>query len=490
MRYLLFVIRNVVAVQLLVCFLVFGKSFGNEVLEDSGIYNDYLSAEIETSMLNPTEFRCVVVGDSQTTTPDPKRIRTQFHRWDVPFAGEQLSAGASSAGYLVNNISINNLQYTVVNPNTGWNDGGSEDFFAPSAAQWTCSGDVQSPGARFGRYRIGFGDWNVDAPYSTPWGVGVDLVAKIAVRTGLGSVAAVMTRGERGDLSDIPGQQVHLLDQFDGIQIIEQFIPASIDPQAVRVGVGLFLPSGYVEQAGQTLQVLGVSFVVAEHETGTTNGFMAAYQGRGGWNVQDHLNRTSNLSRRALIQMSDASHVMVMLGHNAEPEGISVFESRIIELVAQWELAFTAENRERPTFVFVSPWPLEGASIGPYLVEVNEILARVAKQNPQDKFVSYFNFFDGTPPNLYDPVRYTLDAGQVHPDDIQTAVHLAEDLFEMLFESCVVDMNRDHALNFLDLSAFLQAFQEGNLLADFAEDGNLNFLDVSLFISTFAKGCQ
>lgn len=384
-------------------------------------------------VLESNRFRCILVGDSQTTTPDPLRIRTQFHRWDVPYVGQQIVVGSASSGYLVNNISITNLAYGTVNLNTGWNDGGSEDFFAPSASQWICSGDVQSSGSRIGRYQIGFGTSNVNAPYTDDWAIGVDLIARIAVRTGPLSVPAVMTRGERGNFVDAAGQQIHLLDSTDGIQIIEQAIPASIDPFADRVGVGLYLPAGFVEQAGQRLQVLGVTITVAQAGGGTPNGFMMGYQGRGGWNVLDHLTRTSNLSRRALVRMSDATHVMIMLGHNREPEGSSIFAARLDALVAQWEASFAAEGYARPTFVFVAPWPLDGASATAYLSQVNTDMETKADASPRDVFVSYYDFFGGDSPEVFDPVRYTLDGADVHPGDIPTAVNLADDLFGLLF---------------------------------------------------------
>jgi hypothetical protein len=366
-------------------------------------YQDVLESTELSQVLDPNHFRCIVVGDSQTTTPDPLRIRTQFHRWNAPFIGEQIVVGSSSSGYVVNNISITNLQYHLVDLNTGWNDGGTEDFFAPSASEWMCTADIQSPGSRIGRYRIGFGEWNVNAPFSSSWGVGVDLVARIAVRTGPGTVPALMTRAERGNQIDVSGQQVHLLDQSHGIQIVEQAIPASIDPFATRVGVGLYLPSGFVELPGQSLQILGVTITKASQSGGTPSGFMAAYQGRGGWNILDHLTRTSNLSRRALIRMTDATHVLIMLGHNKEPEGSSIYASRIQALVNEWEIAFANEGYERPTFVFVTPWPLEGAVIEEYLAQVNADLEAIADSNLKDVFVSYYDFFGGISPELQDP---------------------------------------------------------------------------------------
>lgn len=384
-------------------------------------------------ILNPNNFRCILVGDSQTTTPDPERIRTQTHRWDVPFVGQEIVIGASSSGYTVNNFGITNLAYHLVDLNSGWNDGGSEDFFAPSASEWVCVDDVQSPGSRFGRYRINFGSGNINAPYSQPWGVGVDLVARIAVRTGPGTVPAVETRAERGGTVDSSGRITHQLDTIDGIQILEQPIPASIDLFAEIAGVGLYLPSGSIEQTGQTLQVLGVIITRAGMPNQTPNGFMMSYQGRGGWNIQDHLTRTSNLSRRALVRMTDATHVMIMLGHNREPEGSKIFAQRLAELVSAWEASFVLEGYQRPTFVFVVPWPLEGKLASEYLSQVNTDMRSRARLNHRDVFVSFYDYFSGISPEIANPGRYTLDGGHVHPGDIDTAVNLSDDLFHLLF---------------------------------------------------------
>jgi len=54
---------------------------------------------------------------------------------------------------------------------------------------------------------------------------------------------------------------------------------------------------------------------------------------------------------------------------------------------------------------------------------------------------------------------------------------------------CLADINGDGALNFFDVSAFLNAFAAGDLLADFTGDGALNFFDVSAFLGAFAAGC-
>lgn len=55
---------------------------------------------------------------------------------------------------------------------------------------------------------------------------------------------------------------------------------------------------------------------------------------------------------------------------------------------------------------------------------------------------------------------------------------------------CIADLTGDHQLNFLDVSAFLQAYGNQDLKADFETDGVLNFLDVSAFLLAFGEGCQ
>ncbi len=54
---------------------------------------------------------------------------------------------------------------------------------------------------------------------------------------------------------------------------------------------------------------------------------------------------------------------------------------------------------------------------------------------------------------------------------------------------CLADLNNDIALNFFDVSAFLQAFSKTSLLADFTNDGLLNFFDISAFLQAFSAGC-
>lgn len=55
--------------------------------------------------------------------------------------------------------------------------------------------------------------------------------------------------------------------------------------------------------------------------------------------------------------------------------------------------------------------------------------------------------------------------------------------------TCPADLTGDGVLNFFDVSAFLAAFSNGDLVADFTGDGTLNFFDVSEFLAAYSAGC-
>lgn len=55
--------------------------------------------------------------------------------------------------------------------------------------------------------------------------------------------------------------------------------------------------------------------------------------------------------------------------------------------------------------------------------------------------------------------------------------------------ACAGDFNGDGALDFFDVSAFLNAFNSGDLAADYTNDGTLDFFDVSAFLNAFSAGC-
>jgi len=56
-------------------------------------------------------------------------------------------------------------------------------------------------------------------------------------------------------------------------------------------------------------------------------------------------------------------------------------------------------------------------------------------------------------------------------------------------DACIADITGDGELNFFDVSAFLTAFNAGDLSVDFTGDGSLDFFDVSAFLSAFSAGC-
>jgi len=85
-----------------------------------------------------------------------------------------------------------------------------------------------------------------------------------------------------------------------------------------------------------------------------------------------------------------------------------------------------------------------------------------------------------------DPIYIVFGQGTGIPN-IETAVTWIED--NLIASPCLADLTGDQSLNFLDVSAFLEAFGQQNAAADFTNDGQFNFLDVSSFLSAFASGC-
>lgn len=55
--------------------------------------------------------------------------------------------------------------------------------------------------------------------------------------------------------------------------------------------------------------------------------------------------------------------------------------------------------------------------------------------------------------------------------------------------TCAADLTGDGELDFFDVSAFLNAFNAGDLSVDITGDGTLDFFDVSAFLSVFNAGC-
>lgn len=386
--------------------------------------------------LSVDNFRCIVVGDSQTTGNSAERVRTQTHRWDAPIIGELVCVGASSTGFVVNNSTagIVGLSYQNIDMDDGWGDGGPSDFFALFGAQWTCGSDIHAPGARIGRYRLRFTGSNIDAPWDQAWGIGQPVVARIAVRTSPMSVDAVETRADRGGLVSFASRTVHPLNKQWGVQIIEQFIPTDFSPNGDDVGVSIYLPAESIEKPGQRLQVLGVLIERVGPKGQRLPGTVLTYQGRGGWSINDHIQKLSGASRAALAKMTQANTILFALGHNPEGGDLSSIETNARLLVAKWESAFVIAGLNRPRFVYLSPWMIDSGFIQVYLQRVESVYTQLASEHRNDMMVSYQEIFDSLRPDVFDPVRYQLDVFGTHPGNIPTAVNLAQDLYEMLFE--------------------------------------------------------
>ncbi|MBL4810429.1 MAG: FG-GAP repeat protein [Phycisphaerales bacterium] len=54
---------------------------------------------------------------------------------------------------------------------------------------------------------------------------------------------------------------------------------------------------------------------------------------------------------------------------------------------------------------------------------------------------------------------------------------------------CPADLNGDGVLDFFDVSAFLTAYGNQDLIADFTGDGAWDFFDISAFLTAFGAGC-
>lgn len=54
---------------------------------------------------------------------------------------------------------------------------------------------------------------------------------------------------------------------------------------------------------------------------------------------------------------------------------------------------------------------------------------------------------------------------------------------------CLADMNADGALNFFDVSTWINAFNSRDLNADFTGDGEFDFFDASGFLNSYIAGC-
>lgn len=385
-------------------------------------------------LLDPRDYRVVVVGDSQLTTPTSSRPNIQLARVPIPFCGALLTVGNLAAGdaVFVSDGGLDNLLFNFVDPFVGWDDPGPRDFFNTKGARWICLGDIDGPGVPIARYGLEFGSTNTQAPWSSDWAVGRDLVARIAVRTSPRAVPAIQARAYRGGSTDPFANRTHELPDQYGITIIEHPIPASLDPSAESMRVQIHFPAGYTEQSNDRLEILGVAIMLAPDAEGRrAPGVVWAAQGRAGWSIDDHLDDISQQSREALIELVGADHLLFMLGHNQDPGGIADYFANASQLVGLWEAAFEGAGRVRRSTTLISPWAT-GTAPSPYYEMIDDLLRVIAVSGRERQVFSFLDLYGGLSPEAIDPARYVIDHSG-HPDDIATAWAMAQDMVCGLF---------------------------------------------------------
>jgi len=55
--------------------------------------------------------------------------------------------------------------------------------------------------------------------------------------------------------------------------------------------------------------------------------------------------------------------------------------------------------------------------------------------------------------------------------------------------NCLPDLNNDGALDFFDISLFLNLFSSNDPIVDWNNDGQWDFFDISGFLTSFTAGC-
>jgi len=85
------------------------------------------------------------------------------------------------------------------------------------------------------------------------------------------------------------------------------------------------------------------------------------------------------------------------------------------------------------------------------------------------------------------PQGYIIASGRLDgTDTLNTKRYL---LTPANLATCIPDLNNDEALDFFDISLFLQLFADADPLADFNNDTQYDFFDISAFLSVFTAGC-
>jgi len=79
--------------------------------------------------------------------------------------------------------------------------------------------------------------------------------------------------------------------------------------------------------------------------------------------------------------------------------------------------------------------------------------------------------------------------GWVRNQAIRDQFMTASRTFTISAQSCPGDLTGDGETDFLDISAFLSAFEDQTSLADFNGDGEYDFIDISAFLGAYSAGC-
>ncbi|MBO6512545.1 MAG: hypothetical protein JJ974_01095 [Phycisphaerales bacterium] len=380
---------------------------------------------------DPNNFRCILVGDSQVASPAGNRLRQAMRRWDLPVSGTFFVSDFGWAGQRVD-MDVTSmpaiLSRTIILP-FQWYGIGLEDWMSHRGLEWRLSGDVDSPETPIGVFVQEMGPSN-QSPWNMDWMSGETLVARIAVRTTSIVVPFVETRAVRNGVVDPGSATIHALSPEYGYAIIEQVIPATPGVTG-SAGVAVYLPDGVTEQDLMVFQVLGVSIMRVDQSLRPKNGMIIGAMANPGWGYEDHL-AVSDVSRRALVELVDANTLMIMLGHNSEPNDGQTVYDRHLNLLNRWHAAFDNVGMRRPALVNVVPWPIGIAGAEQRLSETEDAMRQIT-----DEFggmtVSFVEYFGNTVPDIFDLDRYRLDGIRVHPQDQSTAEHLAEDLESMIF---------------------------------------------------------
>lgn len=183
---------------------------------------------------------------------------------------------------------------------------------------------------------------------------------------------------------------------------------------------------------------------------------------------------------------------------------------RGIETVAmRGGLMYTAENDGGyRVWDFSTPSnPIELANINPTnhsdLARVNDIAfdgSFILLANNADGLGVYYN---GDPLNPIEYLNYSASFGSGSAHGFYNRVAMREQMafvagfdgglrifdYRGCDEPCFVDFNLDGVLNFLDISIFLDGFNNDEALADINADGVIDFFDVLELINAFRNGC-